>query len=602
MKRWRPLPVLGWGLISLLLGACGAVNKSAALPVALPPAPEIATGRQTKPGWRFERQAVVAAHPLAAEAGRRILNQGGTATDAAVAAALVLAVVEPQSSGIGGGGFLLHFDGRRSVQAFDGRETAPAGATEGLFLLPNGQPRPFAQGVVSGLSVGVPGMVRMLELAHRQHGRLAWATVVAPAIVLAADGFPISPRLNQSLQADRHLRLQPAAAAFFYQADGRALPVGHQLRNPALAAVLRRLAAEGSRALHEGPVAQDISQRVQSHERPGTLTPADLAGYQALTREPLCHDWQRWRICGMPPPSSGAVVMGQVLGLLAQRAPQPMLEGGQASAEWLHSYIEAARLAQADRDQYIADPAFVSPPAGSWHSLLDAGYLSERAQLMGPRAAAQVSAGQPASTLKAHAPQAESMEAGTTHLSVVDAAGCAVALTASIEASFGARILADGGTGLSGGFLLNNQLTDFAWQPRNAQGMAVANRAEAGKRPRSSMNPVLVFDRNSGQLVMSLGSPGGLAIPHYIAKALLGGVEAGLSPQAAVDLPNFAQFGSTAVLETGRFKPETLAALRERGHRVQEAELTSGIHTLQRQGSLWLAGADPRREGVAAGD
>ncbi len=384
--------------------------------------------------------------------------------------------------------------------------------------------------------------------------------------------------------------------------------------------MLRRIAAQGSDALHTGPVADDIVRRVRGHaDAPGRMVAADLAGYAAKEREPLCTDWMAsYRVCGMPPPSSGHLAILQILGILERLPPlpdplrqaQPGVSGGAQpgvradapSADWLHAYTEAARLAFADRAQYVADPDFVDPPAGGWGSLLEDAYLQQRAGLVGERSLGRATPGQPGATRSAWAPMADQPEHGTSHISIVDAQGRAVAMTTTIEAVFGSRIMSDGGTGLPGGFLLNNQLTDFALAPTDAQGRPVANRLQPGKRPRSSMSPTLVFDRRTGQLLMSLGSPGGPAIIHFTAKTLVGSLQWGLSAQQAIDLPNFGSFNGPTVLEAGRFAPETVAALKARGHQVVETDLPSGLQALQRSATGWFGGADPRREGVVAGE
>lgn len=592
-----------------LWAAAGLGCSTAPLPPHAQPAapinPEAAGSRQAAtPGRVLQRQAVAAAHPLAAEAGAAMLRAGGSALDAAIAAQMVLAIVEPQSSGLGGSAFLLHWDGQR-VQAFDGRETAPAAADERLFLQPDGTPLGFHAAAVGGRAVGVPGVMRMLELAHRQHGRLPWARLFEPAIALAEQGFEVGPRLHSLLTGEPHLRQQAAAAAYFYQPDGTPHPVGTRLRNPALAAVLRRLATEGSAALHQGPVADSITAAVRGHAtNPGRLTAADLAGYQAQEREPLCTDWRAWRICGMPPPSSGHLAVMQTLAVLdrLQPAVAPPLQDGTPSAETLHRYAEAARLAFADRARYVADPAFVAAPAGRWSALLDADYLDTRAALVGPQAMKTAPAGTPRGAVVTHGSAAEQPEYGTSHLSVVDAQGRAVAMTTTIEDQFGARLLVDGGTGLTGGFLLNNQLTDFAFAPTDATGRPVANRVQPGKRPRSSMSPTLVFDRASGRLQMSLGSPGGAMIIHYTARTLLGTLAGGLDAQTAIDQPNFGTLGGPVLLEEGRFSAATVQALQARGHDVRTVPLTSGLQAIERHPQGWFGGADPRREGVVAGD
>ncbi len=598
----------------LLAGACAhaqAPATGAATSATAPTLPEGASGLQAKPGWSAQRFMVAAANPLATEAGYRILKAGGTAVDAAVAVQMVLTLVEPQSSGIGGGAFLLHWDGRQ-LQALDGRETAPAEADERLFLGPEGRPLPFAQAVVGGRSVGVPGTVRMLEEAHRRHGRLPWAGLFEPAVALAEQGFAVSPRMHALLKAETALRQYPPAAAYFYRADGEPHPVGHVLRNPALAAVLRQIAARGSAALHQGPVAEDLVRRVREHPtNPGRMSLADLAAYTVQVREPLCTPWRTWRVCGFPPPSSGHLAVMQILGIVDHlgAAVPGALSGGRPGADFLHRYTEAARLAYADRALYVADPAFVPAPGGRWEQMLDPAYLRERAAQVGERSMGVATAGVPPAWQRAasaprplFAAQPAQPEGGTSHISIVDADGRALAMTTTIEAVWGARILADGGTGLPGGYLLNNELTDFSFAPADAQGRPIANRVQPGKRPRSSMSPTLVFDAASGALRMSAGSPGGAAIIHFTAKTLLGTLAFGLDAQRAIDLPNFGSLNGPTLLERGRFDAATVDALKARGHAVQEVEMTSGLQAIERTPSGWFGGADPRREGIAMGD
>ncbi|GKQ59576.1 gamma-glutamyltransferase family protein [Sphaerotilus sulfidivorans] len=599
----RPAPALL--AAATLLAAC-ATPPAPPPDAGLPRQPEIATGQQAaRPASRHARFAVAAANPLATEAGRQMLARGGSALDAAIAVQMVLTLVEPQSSGIGGGAFLLHWDGQR-VQAFDGRETAPAAADERLFLTPEGKPMAFHDAVVGGRSVGVPGTVRMLEMAHAQHGRLRWAALFEPAIRLAETGFPVSPRLHAMLQADAHLRKDPTAAAFFYQPDGTPWPVGHWLKNPELAEVLRRLARDGSRALHEGEIAQAIVAKVQGHPgNPGRMTLADLAGYHAKAREAICHDHtagsRRWKICGFPPPSSGAIAVGQILGLMARTgaAQEPLAtDTGLPSADWLHTYMEASRLAFADRAQYLGDPDFVPAPGGDWRSLLDPAYLDARARLIHAQRAPTAPAGVPGPVRTSFAPMAEQIEYGTSHISIVDAEGRAVSMTTTIEDAFGARQMVRG-------FLLNNELSDFSFAPADATGRPVANRVEPGKRPRSSMAPTLVFDAE-GRLAASAGSPGGALIIHYTARTLHGLLQWRLDPQAAIDLPNFGTTGGPVVLEKGRFPAPVIEALKARGHEVREQDMTSGLQAIARGTqdgrTIWRGGADPRREGVVLGD
>lgn len=565
--------------------------------------PESESGYEEKPGWEAESFAVAAANPLATDAGYQVLKAGGNAIDAAIAVQMVLNLVEPQSSGIGGGAFLMHYDGSE-VRAYDGRETAPQGVNGELFLQ-DGEPLAFNDAVVSGLSVGVPGTLRMLEKAHAEHGELAWEELFTPAIILAEEGFAVSNRLHTSLTSDEFLRQDPLASQFYYDSEGEAIAVGETLKNPALAEVLRRVATQGSAALHEGSVAEDIVERVQNHpERPGSLTVEDMRGYEALDREPLCTPWQQWEVCGFPPPSSGHLTVMQILGMLDQ---QPLLEApfddGAPSSGWLHQFLEASRLAFADRGRYIADPDFVEAPGGDWSLMLAPDYLEQRSELIEEMSMGDsAEPGNPGELAVSWASQPDQPEYGTSHISIVDEEGNAVAMTTTIEQAFGSRILSDGGTGLAGGFLLNNELTDFSFAPE-VDGDPVANRVEPGKRPRSSMSPTLVFDQESGELVASLGSPGGAAIIHYTARTLVALRDWGLSAQEALNLPHAITLGGDVYVEEGRFPEETIESLRERGHTVSERELTSGLQAIRRlnDGTLF-GGADPRREGVVMGE
>ena len=593
---------------TLLAGCASSSHFRYTPPPAAPITPEGGSGWTDKPGWATEKFAVAAANPLATDAGYQVLKAGGNAIDAAVAVQMVLSLVEPQSSGIGGGAFLLHSSGRELV-AWDGRETAPAAATEKLFIGADGKPMPFYDGVVGGRSVGVPGTVRMLEQAHRAHGRLPWAQLIQPAIQLAEQGFQVSPRLATMLANEKHLIKDPVAAKYFYDAAGKPWPVGHVLKNRELAEVLKGIAARGSAALLQGPVAQAIVDKVTRHANPGQMALADLANYQPKRRAPLCHDLaaagKTVEVCGFPPPSSGAIAVGQILGILAQTPAAAMkLDGaGLPTADWLHYYTEAARLAFADRAQYVADPDFVQPPAGSWLSLLDPAYLKSRAALIGAQSLKVAQPGQPGALKIGFAPMPEQPEYGTSHISIVDAHGNALAMTTTIEDAFGARQLVKG-------FLLNNELTDFSFAPTGADGQPIANRVQPGKRPRSSMAPTLVFEKNAdgsrGPLLMSGGSPGGALIIHYTAKTLHGVLNWGLTPQQAINLPNFGSTNGPSLLEEKKFPPATVEALRTRGAEVREMNMTSGLQAITRANvhgkPMWLGGADPRREGVVLGD
>jgi gamma-glutamyltranspeptidase/glutathione hydrolase len=652
-QSW-PLPPESTSVFPALPAASSAVSSGAS---SAPLQPEIATGLTPKTEVFTQRFAVAAAHPLATQAGVEMLQAGGSAVDAAVAVQMVLGLVEPQSSGLGGGAFLVHAAGA-NVQVFDGRETAPAAVTEEALLDESGQPLAFHKAVVGGRAVGTPGVLHMLAQAHQQHGVLPWSRLFEPAIRLAHEGFAISPRLHAQLKADAYLRLDPVARAYFYQAQAQAPaqtpsqdlrqdarqasihgpiqgsdpapvvphPVGYVLRNPELAEVLQRIATEGVSAFYSGEVAQAIVQKVQQHpSNPGRLQLSDLANYQAKVREPLCFDLPAnrvgrgaaqapvsfqgnvngvpslYRICGAPPPSSGTLAMGQILGMLSHTSA-----AGQAwpvsgpDASWLYTYNEASRLAFADRAQYVADPDFVTAPGGDWQSLLQPDYLKSRAQRIQARAAVQVAPGEPVPRAAQHfSAMAEQPEMGTSHLSIVDAQGHAVAMTTTLEDAFGARQMVKG-------FLLNNELTDFSFVPRDAQGRVVANRVQPGKRPRSSMSPTLVFDKATGQLRMSVGSPGGAMIIHFTTKTLLGVLQQGWSLQASVDGPNFGSVGGPLVLEQGRFTAHTVEAVRARGTEVRTQALTSGVHGVMRQQrdgrAVWVSVADPRREGVALGE
>ncbi len=570
--------------------------------------PEGASGHTPKRGVITTKFAVAAANPLATKAGYDILKAGGSAVDAAITVQMVLGLVEPQSSGIGGGAFLLHSSASQygsyghGLQAYDGRETAPALASPDLFIGKDGKPMALIDAIVGGRAVGAMGTVRMLELAHHEHGKLAWSALFQPAIDLATHGFIVSPRMATLLAHEVMLKTDPAALTYFYDKAGQPWPAGHLLKNPEYAEVLKLLAANGSKALHEGAVAQAIVDKVQSHpSNPGKLSMSDLARYTSKVREPFCMDYLIYVICGMPPPSSGAMTIAQIFGILDKTSSSAELNHF-LHPDWLHRYLEASRLAYADRAQYMADPDFVQPPAGDWKSLIAPNYLASRAKLIGEQSMKSVKAGNPAGAQSVYAPMPHQTEYGTSHISVIDSFGNALAMTTTIEAAWGSRQMVNRGKGLTGGFLLNNQLTDFSFAPNDAEGKPIANRVEGGKRPRSSMSPALVFDKASRQLVTSVGSPGGELIIHFVAKTLYGMLNWGMSPQEAINLPNFASFNDAIVLEKNRYPPSTIAALIARGHQVRESDLTSGLQGIQKIKDGFLGGADPRREGIVLGD
>ncbi len=597
----RPLSVLA---AAFTLAACHS-------PVTeQPPAPELGSGYRSDLTLRHaERHMAAAANPLAAAAGREMLRQGGSAIDAAIAMQAVLTLVEPQSSGIGGGAFIMLWDGQ-NVHAYDGRETAPAGATERLFLRADGTPMGFAEAQIGGRSVGTPGVLRALEMAHNKTGRLPWATLFEPAIRLSQQGFAISPRLHALIAADRYIPQSPDMAAYFLNADGTPKATGTLLKNPALAAVFERIAKEGPDALYHGPIAAEIARKVQNHGNAGSLSQADLQGYSAKERAPLCTDYKQWKVCGMPPPSSGGIAIAQILGTLQalearnpQRAIAPMKPRKSASPagleptpEAVHLLAEAGRLAFADRALYVADADFVPVPLTG---LVAPDYLARRAALIGERSMGVAKPGTPAGIQVAYAPDRSPLRISTSQVVAVDDQGGAVSMTTTVEAAFGAHVMVQG-------FLLNNQMTDFSFIPEE-DGQPMANRVEPGKRPRSAMAPTLVFDRHSGELLATVGSPGGSQIIEYVSKSLVAMLDWQLDPQAAISLPNFGSRNGATELEAGLFSPGLKQALKDKGHALSEIDMTSGVQAIVRtrdaQGKVSLSGgADPRREGEALGD
>ena len=548
--------------------------------------PEAASDFVPRPAVAGNGFMAVTANIYATDAAVEILQLGGNALDAAIAAQWVLNLVEPQSSGIGGGGFMLHWDAmRRRVSAWDGRETAPRGARADFARRADGSLATFFEVLATGQAVGVPGLVAMLEVAHRRHGKLKWERLVRPALRLAENGFAISPRLHLLLRDDVMLRRDAAARALYFQENGEAKPAGEVLRNPEFAATLRDIAMAGANALRSGSLADRIAGMVG--RRGGTLTAEDLREYQPKQRAAVCRPYRQWRICGMPPPSSGGIGVLQLLGLLQRTG---LASGDPAAADSAHMFAEAGRLTYADRARYLADPDFVTVPQSE---LLQSRYLGRRAHLIDPRRSMGIAApGElPASHSQAddNAPELPA----TTHVSIVDRAGNAVALTSSIESAFGSRIQV-------AGFLLNNQLTDFSFAAER-DGKPVANRLQPGKRPLSSMAPTLVFDAG-GRLYAVLGSPGGSRIINYVARTLIALLDGRQEPAAALALPHVGNRNGVTEIERGRV-PEALALeLEGRGHVVQRTDMTSGLHLILRVGDGWVGAVDPRREGVARGN
>lgn len=554
--------------------------------------PEAATGTADKSLVTADRHMVVAAHPLAAEAGRDMLRKGGSAVDAAIATQLVLGLVEPQSSGLGGGAFIVHWaNAARSVTTYDGRETAPASAKPDRFVI-GGAPMDFPDAVRSGLSVGVPGVVRAMELAHGRHGKLPWADLFAPAIALAENGFALPSRLHDLLKWEGAEAFAPDARRYFFSDDGTPKAAGTIVKNPDYAATLRAVASGGAKAFYEGPIADAIVAAVAAAPIvKGDLTAADLAGYQAKERAALCFAYRSRKICGMGPPSSGAMTIAQTLKLIEPFSEVPGADNAMRASA-LHVISEAEKLAYADRNRYLADPDFVAVPDG----LLDDSYLAERRKLINVNAAmGRPEAGLPPGIAKRTFGVDATYEiAGTSHLSVVDDQGNAVAMTTTIEGAFGSHLWA-------AGFLLNNELTDFSLVPAGRDGVVAANAVAGGKRPRSSMAPMLIFDAN-GALEGVTGSPGGSRIIMFVTKTLIAMLDWGMDAQQAAALPNFGSDGGALSFEPSVSFVLKAIALKSYGHTLNAEYMTSGVHTILRRNGKLEGGADPRREGVALGD
>jgi len=528
---------------------------------------------------------VAAANPIAVEAGVEILRRGGTAIDAAVAVQMVLGLVEPQASGIGGGGFLLHYDAAsHTIVAYDGRETAPAGATSRLFLDRDGKPLPFREAVASGLSVGVPGAVRMLELAQREHGKLAWRDLFTPAIALARNGFPMPPRLAAAIAP---MSAEPPARAIYFNIDGTPRKAGETIVNPALADTMTLIASQGADALYEGPIAREMVARVRGHKRPGTLSLQDLADYRPIKREAVCGPYRVWTICGMGPPSSGGVAILQVLEMLQ---PFELARDKPGSTRALHLIAEASRLAFADRDRYIADPAFIPVPLPG---LLSPDYIAQRRKLISTdRSMGRAAAGNPPGS-QAFVDGVGKIEQGTSNISIVDRWGNAVEFTTTVESSFGAQMMVRG-------FVLNNELTDFSFRPE-IDGVPVANRVEPGKRPRSAMSPTFVLERDRS-LYVGVGSAGGPRIIGDTLHVLIGVLDWNLSMQAAIDQPRIANLNGPTELEDRPPLNAQADRLRAMGHEVTVRRHDGGLTGFRRVDGRWEGGADRRRDGTAEGE
>ena len=551
-------------------------------------------GGARTPWLSTERYMVASADRRASEAGLDILAAGGTAVDAAIAVQAVLSLVEPQSSGLGGGAYMLHWDeATRTIDAYDGRETAPKGATPELFLESSGRPRGFFDAVISGESVGVPGVVAMLWMAHQEHGRLPWAKLFEPAIRLAENGFTLSPRLHALIAWSPMLPHLAKSRDYFFEEgpDGKPAPraVGTTLRNPAYGTSLRRIARDGPDAFYKGPIAYEIIEAVHNAPtRAGTLSLDDLAGYVPIKRTALCRPYRHYRVCGMPPSTSGGLTTLQILGILSAFDLGALAPN---SPEAVHLITEASRLAYADRDLYIGDSDVVDVPI---EAMLDPAYLAARAHMIDPARSlgpAPVAAGTlPAQHGSNWAPNQSISRPSTSHFSIIDGEGRAVSMTTSVEAPFGSHLMA-------GGFFLNNQLTDFSFLPEK-DGNPIANAVAPGKRPRSSMSPTLVFD-DKGDLFAAIGSPGGSRIIAYVTQTLIALLDWGMDMQSAINLPRHVDRNGPLEVEEGTDLEALIPALQALGQEVVPAKLTSGLHGIRVTADGLDGGADPRREGAA---
>ena len=559
---------LFWLAAAFSLGSCAPTPAPAPQPAA-------------SDGQAF----VIAANPLAAEAGMAVLRRGGSAVDAAIAVQAMLSLVEPQSSGLGGGAFLHYYDAaRHSTLVYDGREVAPAGASPDMFLDDNGTPLPFAQAVVSGRATGVPGAVKMLALAHREHGRLPWNSLFGDVERTARDGFIVSPRLARLVAADTPEIHAPDARAYFSKPDGSLVTAGDRLRNPVYADFLHRLAAEGPDALYRGPTAARIVARTNAGPLPGTMTLADLENYRPVERQSLCRTWRVYILCVPPPPSSGVGLI-QLMQILEHT---DIASRGPDDPQAWFLFAEASRIMYADRDQYVGDPAFTRVPV---EGLLDPAYVAARARLIGAASGPPPMAGTPPGAT-AMAPDRTHEPAGTSHFIVRDAAGNVVSMTTTVESIFGTGRMVDG-------FFLNNQMTDFSFSPRDLQGRSVANAVAPGKRPRSSMVPSLLLDPQH-RVVGAIGSAGGNAILAYVGKSLVGAVDWRLSMADSLALPNLVARGPNLNGEVTRFSPALLAGLQARGIALRpgQGEDSGLTGVILREGGRVDGAADPRREGV----
>lgn len=552
-------------------------------------APESATGWKTSPLVQSHEWMVTAANPIATQFAAKVLAEGGNAVDSMVVTQLVLGLVEPQSSGIGGGAFLLYWDNTAKVlTSYDARETAPLKVLPEHFIGENGQPLQFYEAVVSGLSVGTPGVVKLLWEMQQKHGQLKWPRLIEPVIKLAQEGFEISPRLATLIKRDaEHLSTNPAARAYFFTSNGTPKQAGDQLTNPDYADTLKLLATYGENAFYQGDIANDIVNAVQNHPtKPGVLSIQDLARYRVIEREPICIDYLSYEVCGMPPPSSGGIAVAQILKMTEQF---PLDQWGENSSASYQIIADATQLAFADRGKYVADSDFVSVPS---KGLIDSEYLKQRAKLITPKKAlTKATPGHPPWIVAMDYENDQSLELpSTTHFNIVDTQGNVVSMTSSIENVFGSRIMVRG-------FLLNNQLTDFSFA-HHQDGNIIANHIAPGKRPRSSMAPTIVLQDNSPYL--AIGSPGGSYIIGYVAQALIANLNWGLALDQVLALPHVSNRFGTMEVEQGTSASKYRVDFEKWGYPTKLKPLNSGIHAIKIDQNLFGA-ADPRREGIAIG-
>lgn len=572
-------------IISAFLGACTNNTEKVVLEDR---EPEAATGVQNKQLVSSQDYMIAAANPYAVRAGKTIIEKGGTAIDAAVAVQAMLTLVEPQSSGIGGGAFIMYWDNvNKKLHTFDGRETAPAAIDENVFMQ-DGKPMAWRQALIGGKSVGVPGSLKALEMAQAQFGKLPWEMLFDESILQAENGFVVSPRLARLVEIDVHPGLNqfPESMAYF-KPQGKAIKAGDLKQNTALAETFRLIAEGGSDAFYEGQIAVNISNTVNSASvNPGVLSPADFAQYQAIERAPMCNKYRQYDICGMAPPSSGGVSVFQILKVLEHF---DLTQYGPQSAEFVHLFTQASAMAFADRAEYMADLSFLEMSA---EPLINEDYLAERAKLVGvERPFSTKIAGKPYPMLSVATDNAYELDS-TSHISIVDKQGNAVSMTSSIEFMFGSGLMVDG-------FLLNNQLTDFSLNPIK-DGKAVLNRAQAKKRPRSAMSPSIIFN-DKGELILVVGSPGGSRIINYVAQTIVNVLDFDMDIQTAIDSPRISNRNGTTALEKGTDIVKLESALIKLGHKVRIVDLNSGLHGVQIKDSVLSGGADPRREGIALG-